>query len=269
MINQFNYSKTVVKNFIVGFSLFLLIEVLIFSALFWSWIYIVINFLIWMESIWFYFVIRFTLIAILYFSRNGYSTFADQINTFIVNYFLPNITSTTKIQLYNLKQSNTNNTNDQKNIDQDNNVNNNIDESERNIEDDYYNDETDIDKDDDSYEKDYADDTDDYNHDNHSTTEPEYITYDDDDDYEGNLQTDYDTYNYFYCDFYLYTFIWALFVFPPFLLFLLKSYITLYMIKTGLIAYVWFLLLITNILVTGALCRIITIGFTQLKFTKY
>lgn len=52
MTMQFQYSKTVIKDFLLGFSLFLMTEILIFIALFWSWIYSAINPSIWVGAVW-------------------------------------------------------------------------------------------------------------------------------------------------------------------------------------------------------------------------
>ena len=52
MTRNFHYSKTVINDFLLGFCLFLMTEILIFIALFWSWIYSSINPSIWIGGIW-------------------------------------------------------------------------------------------------------------------------------------------------------------------------------------------------------------------------
>lgn len=52
MTNKYYFSKIVIKDFILGFSLFLLTEILIFVALFWAWTYSAINPSIWVGSVW-------------------------------------------------------------------------------------------------------------------------------------------------------------------------------------------------------------------------
>lgn len=69
-----------------------------------------------------------------------------------------------------------------------------------------------------------------------------------------------------YKDYYLYTFIWILFGFPPFILFILKFYLIINILSSGLILPIWLLLLITNIFVTGALCRILTLTTTKFNY---
>ena len=48
---SFQYTKTVINNFLLGFLLFLMTEFLIFTALFWAWVYTAINPSIWVGGI--------------------------------------------------------------------------------------------------------------------------------------------------------------------------------------------------------------------------
>ena len=52
MTRTFNYSNLVIKDFLLGFCLFLMTEILIFIALFWSWVYSAINPSIWVGGVW-------------------------------------------------------------------------------------------------------------------------------------------------------------------------------------------------------------------------
>ena len=73
----------------------------------------------------------------------------------------------------------------------------------------------------------------------------------------------------FYQDYWFYTFSWVLLGFPPFILFIIKFYIIIYTVTAGLFIPIWFILLLTNIVVTGALCRILTLSTIKLSYKFY
>ena len=52
LLLHYNYSQIVIKDFLLGFSLFLFTELLVFIALFWSWFYSAINPSIWLGGCW-------------------------------------------------------------------------------------------------------------------------------------------------------------------------------------------------------------------------
>lgn len=66
-------------------------------------------------------------------------------------------------------------------------------------------------------------------------------------------------------DYYFYLLLCIFFGFPPFLLFIVKFYLTLYVIIAGLFWPLWFILLTLNIILTGAVCRILTLLTIKLK----
>ena len=64
---------------------------------------------------------------------------------------------------------------------------------------------------------------------------------------------------YYYQDYCYYVLLWILFGFPPFLLFILKFYIYLFILKAGFVGTALIVSLLTNIFFTGAVCRIFTL----------
>lgn len=72
----------------------------------------------------------------------------------------------------------------------------------------------------------------------------------------------------FYQDYSYYLLFWVLLGFPPFLLFILKFYVYLFILKANLVFSALIISLLTNLVVTGALCRILTLLTIRLNY-KY
>ena len=73
----------------------------------------------------------------------------------------------------------------------------------------------------------------------------------------------------FYADYAFYIFIWILWGFPPTLLFVLKFYISFYMLYTGFLYTILLVFLISNFFVTMGLIRILTFSTLTLKYTVW